>query len=186
MGWVHWPPKPSAGCHPWASGHLLLPPPASSWSRDRVCVQVSSILGGLRGNPWGARGGVGWREERGSAWKEASLVLGDHRALSSPAHEGFWGQGPILTSKPTLICHSHSYGSYGVGVELGVTQEVVSQAGLWHNPTAPAVVQRGLSRESAPWRAPALIAGGFLLLRCSGFPRAARPSVPAPHGTSVP
>lgn len=79
------------------------------------------------------------------------------QSLVSPSHDGFWGEGPILTSHPDL-CHSHPCGSHRGGVEVGVTQEVVSQAGLWHSPTAPGpdlrTEQGKLSWHA--WRAPGL------------------------------
>lgn len=94
--------------------------------------------GGLRGNPRGARGGVGRREGarlclEGSIpgpWGSQSLVFTCPRR--------FLGRGAHPDLLPNLdLCHSHPYSSHRGGVEVGVTQEVVSRAGLWHNPAGP-------------------------------------------------
>lgn len=46
------------------------------------------------------------------------------------------GACPDLSANLDL-CHSHPYSSPRGREELGVTQELASQAGLWHNPTGP-------------------------------------------------
>lgn len=101
---VHQPPKPSAGCHPWtwASCRILLPRPPSSWSRERVCSQVSSVPGRAWRKPLWSEGWCGM--ERVRCCLEASLVLRDRRTLSSPAHQGLWGEGyPLTPPQPQAL-----------------------------------------------------------------------------------
>lgn len=135
---VHQPPKPSAGCHPWtwASCRILLPRPPSSWSRERVCSQVSSVPGRAWRKPLWSEGWCGM--ERVRCCLEASLVLRDRRTLSSPAHQGLWGEGYPLTPPPTSSFATATLTVPTVeGQRWGRYKKQGHGAGLWHNPAEP-------------------------------------------------
>lgn len=66
-------------------------------------TRSAPYLGGLEENLCGTRNDLGWRE-RARCCLDASLVLEDHRTLSSPTHQGHWGEGHVLIlAKPQSV-----------------------------------------------------------------------------------